>query len=289
MSQIERKLKSFPTRHKLVLGDARDLKGIEDRSVQLIVTSPPYWILKPYRRVEGQLGNIEDYERFLNELDKCWKECFRVLDLGGRLIVVVGDVLLSRRKHRRHQVIPLHADIQTRVRRLGFDNLAPILWYKIASATYEAQGNTGRFLGKPYEPNAVIKHDVEYILMMRKPGSYRSPSPETRLLSAIPADKHRLWFRQIWDDIRGESTCRHPAPFPEELANRLIRMFSFVGDTVLDPFVGTGTTMIAAAKCGRNSIGVEIDINYWRMAAERLKTALSCIDSTRRIELLRSW
>jgi len=270
LAEIERQVRSLPTHHRLVLGDARNLHGITDSSIHLVVTSPPYWILKDYNRLEGQLGQVADYEKFLNELDKCWKESLRVLVPGGRLVIVVGDVLLSRRKHKRHQVIPLHADIQVRCKRLGFDNLAPIFWYKIANAAYEAEGNGGGFLGKPYEPNAVVKHDIEYILMERKPGSYRSPDPKTRLLSVIPAEKHSIWFRQVWEDIRGESTRNHPAPFPEELADRLIRMFSFVNDTVLDPFVGTGTTMVAAAKAGRNSIGVEIDPKYWRLARDRL-------------------
>jgi DNA modification methylase len=178
----------------------------------------------------------------------------------------------------------LHADIQTRCRRLGFDNLAPIYWYKIASAAYEAEGNGAGFLGKPYEPNAVVKHDVEYILMERKPGAYRSPDPMTRLLSIIPADKHSIWFRQVWEDVKGESTRHHPAPFPEELAKRLIRMFSFVGDTVLDPFVGTGTTMVAAALAGRNSIGVEIDPEYYRIARDRLNRALPSMSVKRTLE-----
>jgi len=289
LSNIERRVRSLPTHHKLVRGDARDLRGVADASVHLVVTSPPYWVLKKYEHVEGQLGEIVDYERFLDELDRCWKESHRVLVPGGRLIIVVGDVLLSRRKHKRHQAIPLHADIQVRCRRLGFDNLAPIFWYKIANAAYEAEGNGGGFLGKPYEPNAVIKHDIEYILMERKPGSYRSPDPATRLLSVIPAEKHGIWFRQVWDDIKGESTREHPAPFPEELADRLIRMFSFVRDTVLDPFVGTGTTMVAAARAGRNSIGVEVGPKYWRLAAERLKQTLSSIDVKRTIEFCRSW
>jgi len=231
------------------------------------------------------LGRIEDYDEFLNELDRCWKECYRILVPRGRLIVVVGDVLLSRRKHKRHQVIPLHSDIQVRCRRIGYDNLAPIFWYKIANATYEAKGNGGNFLGKPYEPNAVVKHDVEYILMERKPGSYRSPDPLTRLLSVIPAQKHAIWFRQIWEDIKGASTKKHPAPFPEELADRLVRMFSFVGDTVLDPFVGTGTTMVAAGKAGRNSVGFEIDPNYWKLSAERLRTAFPILEAKNKLVL----
>ncbi len=287
LDEIERRVQTLPTHHKLILGDSRKLVGIKDSSVHLVVTSPPYWTLKPYNKTQGQLGNISDYERFLEELDKCWRECFRVLVPRGRLVIVVGDVLLSRREHERHQAVPLHADIQIRCRRLGFDNLAPLFWYKIASANYEAQGNGRGFLGKPYEPNAVVKHDVEYILMERKPGSYRSPSPETRLLSIVPAEKHSVWFAQIWNDIRGESTRHHPAPFPEELANRLIRMFSFVGDTVLDPFVGTGTTMVAAARAGRDSIGIEIDPGYYRLAKDRLNKALPSMTAKRSIEFLR--
>lgn len=269
-----------------MLGDARDIRKFENSTVHLVVTSPPYWTLKEYPKVKGQLGRTHNYTTFLRELDKVWKQCYRLLVPGGRVVIVVGDVLLSRRKHKRHQVIPLHADIQVRCRKLGFDNLAPIFWYKIANAAYEAKGNFGSFLGKPYEPNAVIKHDVEYILMERKPGSYRSPDPKTRLLSAIPAEKHSIWFRQIWEDIKGESTRSHPAPFPEELADRLIRMFSFANDTVLDPFVGTGTTMVAAARAGRNSIGIEIDPSYLEHARERLNKELLSMDVKRTLEVL---
>jgi DNA modification methylase len=287
ISILAKRLEALPTHHKLVLGDSRDLRKIEASSVQLVVTSPPYWTLKEYPRIRAQLGQIADYTTFLNELDKVWRQCYGILVPGGRLVIVVGDVLLSRRRHKRHQVIPLHADIQVRCRKLGFDNLAPIFWYKIANAAHEARGNGGGFLGKPYEPNAVIKHDVEYILMERKPGSYRSPDPQTRLLSAISVENHGVWFRQVWDGIRGESTRRHPAPFPEELADRLIRMFSFAQDTVLDPFVGTGTTMLAAARAGRNSIGVEIDPTYVQMARERLNAELQSMKVRRTLEILR--
>jgi modification methylase len=153
---------------------------------------------------------------------------------------------------------------------MGFDNLAPIIWHKISNATYEAGGGS-TFLGKPYEPNAVIKNDVEFILMQRKPGGYRSPDTATRILSIVPENKHRKWFQQIWTGLTGASTKHHPAPFPIELAERLVRMFSFVGDTVLDPFAGTGTTNAAAAKWGRHSIGIEIDSHYFRLARERLE------------------
>ncbi len=268
---IEAKLEQLPTHHDLYRRDSRKIDFLPPASVHLVVTSPPYWTLKDYNVSEGQMGYIEDYDKFLGELDKVWKTCFDALVPGGRLVCVVGDVCLSRRKNKgEHVVMPLHASIQERCRVLGYNNLSPIIWYKIANAVYEATGNGGGFLGKPYEPNAVIKNDIEFILMERKPGGYRSPSVATRILSVIPGDQHKEWFQQIWTGVTGASTREHPAPYPLQLAERLIRMFSFVGDTVLDPFMGTGTTNVAAAKWGRNSIGVEIDPHYFEMAAKRL-------------------
>ncbi len=269
---IESVLQSVPSRHELCLGDSRDMSFIPDESVHLVVTSPPYWTLKEYPYRLGQLGLIHDYEAFLDELDQVWREVFRVLIPGGRLVVVVGDVCLSRRRYGRHVVFPLHASIQERCRTIGFDNLAPIIWHKIANAKFEVE-NGSSFLGKPYEPNAVIKNDIEYILFQRKPGAYRQPSLAARILSVIPEDKHKEWFRQIWT-LGGSSTRQHPAPFSLALAERLIRMFSFVGDTVLDPFMGTATTNVAAAMWGRNSIGIEIEPTYFDMAVERLSKSI---------------
>lgn len=258
------------TLHCLVQGDARDLNFISDESVHLIVTSPPYWILKRYREYPGQMGHIEDYDMFIGELSKVWQHCYRILVPGGRLVCVVGDVCLSRRKYGRHVVVPLHADIAVSCRKIGFDNLNPIIWYKIAKATYEVNNGT-KFFGKPYEPNAIIKNDIEFILMERKPGGYRKPTIEQRRLSMIEKKEYEAWFQQIWH-IPGASTKKHPAPFPFEVAYRLIRMFSFWGDTVIDPFGGTGTTMLAAMKAHRNSIGVEIDPEYCQMTFKRLNT-----------------
>ncbi len=272
MGLIDDAVRSIPTTHRLFHLDARLLDDLEAGSVHLVLTSPPYWILKKYRDTEGQLGHIADYETFLSELDRVWRHCFRVLVPGGRLICVVGDVCLSRRRNDgRHTVVPLHASIQEHCRRIGFDNLAPIIWHKIANASYEVENGGSGFLGKPYEPNAVIKNDIEFILMQRKPGGYRRPSLAARILSVISADNYQRWFQQIWTGPTGASTRDHPAPYPIELAERLIRMFSFVGDTVLDPFMGTGTTSIAAARCGRNSIGCEVDGQYFDMAERRIR------------------
>jgi DNA modification methylase len=285
---IEERLSEIPTLHDLYLRDARNLDFLKPESIHLVLTSPPYWTLKQYRDTVGQMGHIDDYEAFLTELDKVWAACLRALVPGGRLICVVGDVCLSRRKNNgEHTVVPLHASIQEHCRRLGFSNVAPIIWYKIANAAYEAAGNGGGFLGKPYEPNAVIKNDIEFILMQRKPGGYRSPSVATRILSVIPADKHKVWFQQIWTGLTGASTKVHPAPYPLELAERLIRMFSFVGDTVLDPFLGTGTTTQAAAKIGRNSVGVEIDQVYFNMAISGAEKGRKSISANAEIRIIR--
>lgn len=257
------------TYQRLINGDARDLSFLDDASVHLVVTSPPYWNLKRYNENPAQLGHIDIYESFLQELDKVWREVFRVLVPGGRLVCVVGDVCVSRRRFGRHLVFPLHADICVLCRKIGFDNLNPIIWHKIANASFEVE-NGSKFLGKPYEPNAIIKNDMEFILMQRKPGGYRKPTEEQRKLSKIEKEDFDKWFKQIWN-ITGASTRHHPAPFPLELASRLIRMFSFCGDTVLDPFCGTGTTMIAALRHGRNAVGIDVDPEYCRMAARHLK------------------
>ena len=271
IAQIDAAMRGIPTSHKVLLGDAR-CADFPSGTVHLVLTSPPYWTLKEYRRCDGQLGWIADYEEFLDQLDEVWRRCYRALAPGGRLVCVVGDICLSRRRNAgRHTVVPLHASIQERCRRLGFDNLAPIIWNKIANAAYEVDRGPGGFLGKPYEPNAVVKNDIEYILMQRKPGGYRRPSISARILSLLSRVYFQKCFRQVWTDIAGASTRAHPAPFPVELAERLIRMFSFAGDTVLDPFVGTGSTQVAAAACGRNSIGIEVDPVYMRMGLARLR------------------
>jgi DNA modification methylase len=269
MRQLEQALLRIPTSHYLVRGDAREMRFLGAQSTHLVLTSPPYWTLKKYEEANGQLGHVSGYDEFLAELGRVWRRCFDLLVPGGRLICVVGDVCLSRRQNDgRHTVVPLHASIQELCRKIGFDNLAPIIWHKIANAVYEVSGGGG-FLGKPYEPNSVIKNDVEYILMFRKPGGYRKPTPAKRLLSVISAENYQSWFQQIWTGLTGASTKDHPAPYPTDLAERLIRMFSFAGDVVVDPFSGSGTNAIAAARTGRHSVGYEISNEYHHLSVSR--------------------
>lgn len=279
LQESNRRLRTKPwpspfdtTTHTVRLGDARDLEWIPNETVHLVVTSPPYWTLKEYPPDPSQLGAFDEYSAFLDALDAAWRECMRVLVPGGRVCCVVGDVCVPRKRAGRHQVIPLHADIQVRSRRIGFECLTPILWHKIANGATEAAGNGAGFYGKPYQPGAIIKNDVEYILFLRKGGGYRSVGPVQRALSMLTKAEMQAWFRSFWTDIRGASTRNgHPAPFPVELPERLVRMFSFAGDTVLDPFAGTGSTAVAAINAGRNSISNELEPSYVRTAVGRLE------------------
>jgi site-specific DNA-methyltransferase (adenine-specific) len=135
----------------------------------------------------------------------------------------------------------------------------------------EAEGNGAGFYGKPYQPGGIIKNDLEYILFLRKGGKYRSAPPLQKALSMLTKEEMHSWQRSIWTDLRGASTRDgHPAPFPVELAERLIRLFSFAGDTILDPFAGTGSTSQAAMIAGRNSIANEIEPAYVEIARQRI-------------------
>lgn len=253
----------------MILADSRQMPELRDRSCHLVVTSPPYANLKTYQPGNpNQLGDIPDYGQFLEELEKVLAECYRVLVPGGRVCCVVGDVNIARQKAGRHFQLPLSSDIRVRARGIGFDNLQGITWLKVANIRLEAS-ESSRFLGKPNLPNGIIKNDTEHILFLRKPG-YRSPTADMEQASYIPTEEYVRWFQPIWSDIPGASLRDHPAPYPVELAIRLIRMFSFVGDVVVDPFGGTGTTALAAIQSGRSSVAYEVEAQYLSLIVKRL-------------------
>ena len=259
------------TKHLVTEGDARDLSFIKSNSVHLFCTSPPYGSLKAYPDQPGQLGNIPSYDEFLTQMEIVLEECLRTLVSGGRVACVVGDVCISRRQGGRHHVLPLSADLQVRARKLGFDCLTPIRWMKVANIKLEAS-RSSRFLGKPNLPNGIVKNDIEHILFFRKPG-YRKPTAEMEEQSFIPTDEYQKLFAPIWTDVRGQLRKSHPAPFPLEIPRRLIRMFSFAGDTIIDPFAGTGTTALAALEACRNSVSIDIEPTYLDLIEKRLNEA----------------
>lgn len=257
------------THHVIREGDARDLSFLGDRTVHLICTSPPYGALKEYPKHPRQLGNISSYNSFLEQMEIVLAECLRVLVPGGRVACVVGDICISRRQAGRHHVLPLSADLQVRARKLGFDCLTPIRWQKVSNIKLEASLSS-RFLGKPNLPNGIVKNDLEHILFFRKPGGYRNPTEEMERRSFIANDDYSFWFSPVWTDVPGQIRTEHPAPYPVEIPRRLIRMFSFVGDLVVDPFGGTGTTTLAALETGRNSISVDIEPLYVAIMEKRM-------------------
>jgi DNA modification methylase len=249
-------------------GSCRDTKRIRASHCHVA----PYFNLKRYASDAGgrQLGRMNNYEAFLDELDQVWRECARVLVPGGRVCCVIGDILIPRRADGRHRVLPLPADIQSRSRKIGLDNLTPIMWFKIGNRSVEARRKSGIYLGKPYQPGAIIKSDHEHIIMMRKPGGYRTTPMIQRALSMLQRAEMNAWMRPVWTGIPGVSSRdAHPAPFPSEIAERLIRLFSFAGDKVLDPFAGSGATAVAAIRAGRNSISVEVEEEYLNAAIQR--------------------
>lgn len=264
---------ALPTTHTLAQGDSRDLGWLPDGSVHLAVTSVPYFDLRRYDAGPGQLSDVRLYDEFVDELARVLAEVARVLTPGGRLACNVGDVLRSRRAHGTHHVLPLHADVLVRGRAAGLEAVTGVLWHKRANRSSEG-GGPG-FLGRPGQPNAIVPAEVEHVLMLRKPG-YRRTEAWQREASAITREEHARWFRPVWDDVPGaRATAGHPAPFPVEVPERLVRMFSFRGDLVLDPFCGSGTTAVAAARAGRDSVSVDASRRYVEAAAARLAASVA--------------
>jgi len=249
------------TSHVLFVGDARKvLADVDDGSIGLTITSPPYWNIKDYE-IENQIGYNQKYEDYIHDLKHIWSGCKRVLTPGCKLIINVGDQYLRACDNNGiYEIKPIHADIITSCRELGFIFLGNIIWKKITT-TNTSGGCT--WMGSIYYPrDGYITYEHEYIMIFKKNGKAPKPSEEAKKISRLPKDIRSKWFRGIWDDISAEKQKSHCAMFPLELPTRLIRMFSFAGETILDPFVGSGTTMAAAQMWDRNSIGIEINPDF---------------------------
>lgn len=254
------------TEHKIIFGDSRSLNQIKDKSVQLIITSPPYWQLKDYG-TEEQIGFNDSYEEYINNLNLVWKECYRVLSDGCRLCINIGDQFARSVYYGRYKVIPIRTEIIRFCESLGMDYMGAIIWQK--TTTMNTSGG-GAIMGSfPYPRNGILKMDYEFILLFKKLGNAPKPSPQQKIDSKMTKEEWSQYFSSHWN-FNGVKQLGHIAMFPEELPKRLIKMFSFAGETVLDPFVGSGTTSLAAKHLGRNSIGYEINKDFAPIIKEKL-------------------
>lgn len=255
------------THHKIIIGDSRRMKEVSDESVHLIITSPPYWQLKDYGD-EKQIGFHDTYESYINNLNLVWKECFRVLNPGCRLCINIGDQFARSVYYGRYKVIPIRTEITKFCETIGMDYMGAIIWQKVT--TTNTTGGASIMGSFPYPRNGILKIDYEFILIFKKLGDAPTVSKETKDLSKLTTDEWNTYFAGHWN-FAGERQDKHLAMFPEELPRRVIRMFSFVGDTILDPFLGSGTTSLAAKNLSRNSIGYEISTTFIPIIKNKLR------------------
>jgi DNA modification methylase len=258
-------------------GDSRRMADLESSSVELIVTSPPYWQIKDYG-VPGQIGHGQGLHAYLRDLSLVWGECHRVTREGGRMCVNIGDQFARASLYGRYRIIPLHAEVICQCAAHGFDFMGSIIWRK--KTTMNTSGGATVMGSYPYPPNGIVEIDFEYILLFKKPGVLKKKEAELKKSAAMSRDEWKTWFSGHWE-LGGARKKGHEAPFPEEIPRRLIRMFSFPGDTVLDPFLGTGTTAAVARSLGRNAIGYEISEEFVGLAMERLGREAVCREARR--------
>ncbi len=258
------------SRAKVIIGDSRNMDEVSDESIDLIVTSPPYWHLKDYGN-KGQIGYGQTLHQYLKDLYQVWKECYRILKPGRRLCINIGDQFARSIVYGRYKVIPLHAEVIIQCERLGFDYMGSIIWQK--KTTMNTTGGATVMGSYPYPPNGIVEIDYEYILIFKKPGRSAKMPKELKEQSKLSKEEWKEYFNGHWN-FGGAKQVEHEAMFPEELPRRLIRMFSFVGETVLDPFLGSGTTIKVALDLERNGIGYEINRGFLPIIKKKLQNNL---------------
>lgn len=253
-------------RHKYIVGDCRDMKRIPNESVHLIVTSPPYWQLKDYG-VDSQIGFGQSYEDYINSLNLVWLECFRVLKPGSRLCINIGDQFARATYYGRYKIVPIHSEIIRFCETIGFDYMGSIIWQK---RTNMHTTGGGKVMGSfPYPKGGILKVDYENILIFKKLGKPEIPEQDVKDASILTIDEWQSYFNTHWS-FSGDRQDKHIAVFPEELPYRLIRMFSYCGDIVLDPFMGSGTTALAALKNGRSAVGYELNPEFFKFYGDKV-------------------
>jgi len=253
------------TSHKVIIGDSRKMNEVKDESIHLVITSPPYWQLKDYEK-KGQIGFNDTYEEYINNLNLVWSECHRVLHDGCRLCINIGDQFARSVYYGRYKIIPIRTEIIKFCESAGFDYMGAVIWQKVT--TCNTTGGATVMGSFPYPRNGVIKIDYEFVLIFKKHGTPPRVSKDIKEQSKLSPEEWNTYFTGHWN-FAGEKQNHHLAMFPAELPRRLIKMFSFVGDTIVDPFLGSGTTSLAAKNLHRNSIGYEINECYLPVIKEK--------------------
>lgn len=259
------------THHTVINGDSRRMDSLPDQSVELIITSPPYWQLKDYGAA-GQIGYDDTYEQYVNHLNLVWQECHRVLKPGCRLCVNIGDQFARAVYYGRYKVIPIRTEVIKFCETVGFDYMGAVIWQK--KTTCNTTGGASLMGSYPLPRNGILSIDYEFILLFKKPGETPKPDKQRQALSALTKEEWKEYFAGHWN-FAGVKQDGHIAMFPQELPRRLIKMFSFVGETVLDPFLGSGTTMLAARNLQRHSIGYEINRDFIKTIKDKLASKQS--------------
>ncbi|MEW5909898.1 MAG: DNA methyltransferase [Thermodesulfobacteriota bacterium] len=259
------------------------MQEVPDQSVHLIITSPPYWQIKDYDRF-NQIGFNETYEEYVNSLNLVWYECRRILHDGCRMAINIGDQFARSLHYGRYKVIPIRTEIMKFCETAGFDHMGSIIWQKVT--TCNPTGGASIMGSYPYPRNGIIKIDYEFILIFKKPGNPPQVDPEAKRASRLSSEEWKEYFAGHWN-FPGEKQGQHPAAFPEEVPRRLIKMFSFVDETVLDPFIGSGTTALAAKNLNRNSIGYEINESFLPIIREKVKIGQRELFTTDSLEVVK--
>lgn len=273
---------SLRTNHKIINGDSRQMDEIKSNSIDLAITSPPYWQLKDYG-TENQVGYNDSYEKYINNLNLVWKESYRVLNNGSRLCVNIGDQFARAVYYGRYKVIPIRTEIIKFCEAIGFDYMGAIIWQK--KTTSNTTGGASLMGSYPFPKNGIISIDYEFILIFKKLGTSKRPSKEIKEQSRITKEEWKEYFAGHWN-FGGAKQDGHIAMFPEELPKRLIKMFSFVGDTILDPFLGSATTSLAAKNLNRNSVGYEINSEFIPFIEKKLNVSQNDIFNSTSYEFI---
>lgn len=256
------------TSHRIIFDDCRLMSGIENDSIHLIVTSPPYWNIKDYNHPQ-QIGRHQSYGEYIQDLESVLKECYRVLHPGCRMALNIGDQYLRATEHGRYRVQPIPADLIGKARQIGFDFMGNIIWNKVS--TTKTTGG-GSWMGSIYYPrDGQVTYEHEYIIILKKTGKSPKATKEQKEKSKLTKSQRSEWFRGVWK-IAPERQNGHVAMFPIDLPRRIIKMYSLFGETVLDPFMGSGTTAVAAALEGRNSIGYELNEEFLPIIKQKFES-----------------